>query len=385
MFVKLTRMVVWTLVGAACAWALLMCFVPESHQDGLFLASAREFHFCDFFFPRSVLSMVRPYAETGMSPSLGCVARADQCYPALAVFLAGLFSENLTGALVCQAVGSLVYFGGVWLLLRKFDAAHPAALLSLCVSAPYLFAAEVGNQILYAAGASFVFLAWHDSDRRGCRALAAGALAFAAVLKITPALLGLVYLCSPRRRDWRGAVLAGFLFVILLVVPFAFLGGADAFLSWMENARANSQIYAMRNTFGPFGLVAELTRVVGYNGEVMPLVHGPLRLLSSLFACVLLVGAFVRDTDEFSRVCLLALGMLFLPPTMMCYTVLYVVPLFIVGTYRSTGPRARVFAFCWLTSCLPLQVPLLLGSANVCFTAAAMLDLSLLLLRRKSM
>lgn len=379
---KLSRMVIWALVGAAFVWVLLMWFVPGSHQDGLFFCSAREYQFCDFFCPRSVLAMVRPYAEAGMSSAIGNVQRADQCYPALAVFLSGLFPETVMGAIACQALGSVVYFLGVWLYLGKYGVARPLLMASLLVSAPYLFAAEVGNQILYAAGASFVFLSWYDSNRRSCRVLAVFALAVAAVLKIAPAILGLAWLCSPQKRDWRGAFLSAGVFILLLVVPFAFWGGIDGCAAWFENARANAQVYATRNELGLYGLIAELTHVVGYNGEVMPLIHGPLRLLSSLLAVVLLVSAFLRESDEFLRLCRLTLGMLFLPPTMMCYTVLYAVPLFIVGTCRSEGPYARSFALCWLTSCLSLRVPLLLGSANVCFAAAAILDLSCLLLHR---
>jgi len=379
---KLSRMIIWLLLGTACAWVLMMWFVPESHQDGLFLCSGKEYQFYDFFCPRSVLSSNRPYVDIGMSSANGPVQRADQCYPALAVFLVGLFPESVAGALVCQTMGAIIYLFGAFLLFRKYDVPARLPLASLLVSSPFLFSVEVGNLILHAAGALFVFMAWYDSEKRSRRIWAAVALAAAAVLKITPAILGLAWLCSPRKRNWRGALLSGALFVLLLTVPFAFLGGLEGFTAWIENARTNSQIYALRNTFGLYGFVAELIRVVGYNAEVLPIVHAPLRLFSSLFAGVLLVRAFARGTDDFSRLGLLTLGMLFLPPTMMRYTVLYVIPLFIVGTLRSTDAGARTFGLCWLAGCIPLQIPLLLGSANVCFATAAMLDLCRMLLRK---
>jgi len=381
--VRWFRNVLLALSVAAAVWALLLLFVPAAGQDGLFFCAARARHFFDFFCPRAVLSAARPYAEPLRSCMLGEVLRTDQCYPALAVFVSGLFDESFAGAIACQALGGAFYLLGAALVLRKYGACQPLAVASLAVCAPFLFAAEVGNQILFAAGASCVFLAWYDSSSHGRRIVAAAMLAVAAVLKISPALLGLAYLSTPGRRNVRGALMACGLFVVLLLVPFAFLGGGDAFCAWLENARVNARTYALRNAFGPYGLVSELAHVVGYHAEVMSVVHTPLRLLSSAFAVGLLACAFAKRRDEFSRVCLIALGMLTLPPTMMCYTVLYVVPLFVAGTFGTRRRLQKAFALCWLFSCIPLQVPLMLGSAGACFFAAALLDLCWLLVRNR--
>lgn len=380
---SLSRKVLYLLVGAAVVWAALLLFVPSAHQERLFFCSAQDRYFFDYFIHRSVLTMAHPYAEAGMSPAIGMVPRYDQCYSAAAVLLTGLFPESNQGAIVNLILGAFCYLLGATLLFRKYSIRQPVLALSLLVSAQVLFAMQVSNQILYAAGAVFMFWAWYDSPRRSCRVIAAIALAVAAVMKIAPAVLGLLYLCSADRRNWRGAFFAGAVFVLLLFVPFAFLGGIDGFLAWVENAQVNSQTYAMRNAFGLYGLIAELISMVGYNGEVLPIIHAPLRLVSSAFAVCLLARVFVKGTDEFSRVCLIALGMLFLPPTMLCYTVLYLVPLFIIGTARCQGRLAQTFAICWVTSCIPLQVPLMLGLANALFSAAAMLDLCWLLMKTK--
>jgi len=379
------RKVPLLLAVAAAVWAGLLVWVPEARQERLFFCDAQVRHFFDYFNPRSILTAERPYAAPGTSPAIGTVDRQDQCYAALAVHLSGLFPETIGGALACQAFGVAVYLFGFALILRKYGVPVILPTATLLVSGPFLFSVEVGNQILYAAGLALVFLAWYDSDRRSRRVWAVLALAVAAVLKLTPALLGLAYLCSPRQRDWRGAILAGLVFSVLLTVPFVFLGGTDAFVAWLENAQANSQVYAVRNGFGPYGLVAEFAQVVGFRWELLSLIHTPLRLVSSLFAIVLLVRAFLVAKDEFRRLCLIVLGMLFLPPTMMCYTVLYLVPFLVIGTFRCAGASVRTFAIAWIACCLPLQVPLLLGSANACMAVSALLDLSILLFRRKAL
>lgn len=382
----LLRRITFLLVLSACAWGALFLFVPNSHQDSVFFCSAKDLYFMDFFMPRSMLSMEHPYAAQGNSPFIGCVPRAGQCYPALAVLLSGCFEESVSGAVLCQALGILVYLLGVWMVLRKYKVDAPVAVASLLVSSPCLFSFEVGNLIFYAAGAVMFFIAWYDSDSRKRRVVAALALAIAAVLKIAPVILGLAYLRRGRARDWRGAFLSGSFFLILLLVPFAFWSGAEGFSSWVENARANSSQaeYVTRNVFGFYGLVSGLVQIVGYSAEVMPVLQTPVRLFSSVFGLLLVILAAFRDGDEFVQMCLLALGMLFVPSTMMCYTVLYVLPFFLVGTARCHGRMANAFGLCFVSSCLPLQIPLLLGSANICFSAAAMLDLSFMLLKQKT-
>jgi len=372
------------LAAAAALWGCLLAFAPQAGQNALFFCSGEDRIFFDFFNARTVASMEHPYVDVGRHPIIGAVQRQDQCYPALAVRFVGLFPDSTSGAAVCQTLGTLLFMFGLVLFLRKYRIPPTLPAAALAVSAPFLFAAEVGNLILHAVGASLVFLAWYDSPSRWRRFCAAWALAVAAVLKIAPALLGLLYLATPGRRNLRGAFLAGGAFAVLLLVPFAFFGGGTSFCAWLANARLNSEIYATWNAFGPYGLVAGLAAIVGYKAEVLSAVHTPLRFFSSAFAVVLLIRAFARNTDDFSRVCLVSLGMLFLPATMMCYTVLYVVPLFIVGTARYTGPCARAFAWCWIATCLPLQIPLLMGSATACFAAAAMLDLCRILLRGRT-
>lgn len=367
------------LAVTAVIWSALLVFVPSSGQDSVFFFNVRNSHFLDYFWTRTVSSMANPYLEDAWSPYVGEVARHDQCYPALVYQFVGLFPDTPGGAFVCSLLGTLVYFTGVWTLLRRFRVPTLLPLLSLLVSVRVMFSFEVGNPIFYAAGATCFFFAWYDSDNRILRLTAALALASASVMKITPAMLGLAYLLPGRKIDWRGPIVSAVAFLVLFLLPFASFGGADGFLAWMANASGNSAAYAWRNSLGLYGLVSSSLDVLGFGHKS---IHLPLRILSSSFAVLLIVRAFLTRGDRFARLGLLTLGMLFFPPTMMTYTMLYVVPLLIVGTWRYAGKPATSFAICWAACNVPLQIPLLFGSLNRCLMPAAMLDVCYVLWRR---
>lgn len=378
---------------AAVTWCVLFLFFPQAGQDFLFLSRARTNFFFDYFCPRATADMPMPYVENCPCPYLdtGILLRQDECYPALANLWVGLFPADLIGAATCTLIGVCVFVWGLVLFLGRYV---PGKVLITavvaCSSAPFLFAVTVGNLILYAVGFSLVFLAWYDSASRWRRSVAAVALALASVVKITPALLGVLYLGRGWRTRIRYVVLSAGVAILLFIVPFMFCGGWEAVTAWVENAAMNSAAYTQKNGIGLYGLFSVAIRSF-YMGQAPWWVLRVLRIASVCLGVLVLALGSSRGNDPWAKGYAVVLGMLFIPPTMMCYTALYVLPFVITGMYHHNDRMRNASAVYCFSLCMLLRVPLLFGamdSLNVCFAAAASIDvavvLSQLLLRKNS-
>lgn len=372
------------LLVAAIAWCLNVLIYTNSGQKCVFYQNAERDYFCDFFMPRAVVDMPVPYVEMCASDWIegNSVRRPDQCYPALANFWVGLFPENLTGAVLCTVIGVVVFIWGMVVFFRRTIPDKVLIATSIvCSSSPFLFAVGVGNLILYTVGFSFVFLAWYDSTSRWRKSVAALALAIAAVLKIVPVLLGVAYLGRGWSSRCRYAFASAIIAILLFFIPFCFCGGVDAISAWMENAQMNSSVSARENMFGLVGFVSELMGSFAldelpYYGWLI------LRIVSSGLGLVLLVSSCISGNNSWTRLGTIVIGMFFVPPTMKCYTVLYVIPVVISGMYHDNGKISKLSAVCCVSMCMLLQVPLFLGplgSLNVCFADAASVDLAMIL------
>ncbi len=378
---RVARCVLFVLAFAALTWLVLYVCCPDSEQKGLFFCGGEANHFYDYFVPRAVARMQNPYVQDTYSDmvDLSCVRRIVQCYPALSNYWVGLFPENLNGAVLCSSIGALVFLFGTIAFFRRYlpESVFIATVLA-CTSAPFVFAITVGNLILYAAGFTLIFLAWFDSPSRWKRCAAAIALALATALKVTPALLGVLYL-GRNTRDRIGYVaLAAVAALFFLIVPFLFCGGLFA---WLENASMmnSSSEFTGVNCIGLYGLVTMLVRSFTMN----PLScewEQPLRLLSSCIGLILLVSGCLSRGDSWERGAAVVLGMMFVPPTMMIYTSLYLIPFAITGMYHSDSRLRLASAVYCIFSCMLLRIPLFLGppsSLNICVAAAASVDLAL--------
>lgn len=382
---RLPLAVIALLAIMAVIWCVLFVAFPNSSQKCLFWCNAEANQFCDYFMPRAVSNMPRPYVEDWCSEWLAdrTVRRHDQCYPALANYWVGLFTEDIGGATACTFVGVVVFIlGMVVFFWRTIPDKVLIATSIVCCSSPFLFAVGVGNLILYTVGFSFVFLAWYDSPSRWRKCVASISLALASVLKISPVLLGLMYFDGRWKENLKCIILAGMSALLLFVAPFFLCGGVDSILAWMANASMNSSEYASLNYIGLFGFVNELFSCLTMRSLPDNVMLG-LRVVSSGFGLFVLVIGCRCAVSFWSKGCAVVIGMLFVPPTMMGYTVLYVIPFLIAGMFESDhGIRDASATYC-LPLCMLLQFPLLLGpvgSLNVCFSAAASVCFAVVLL-----
>ena len=347
------------LAAAGLLWGALMALNPKGMQARVFFERGDSF-FGDFF-------TVRTCAEYGYSNDKQ--EAFDTCYPALGPLMALPFPCTAKGGAVFTGVGILLWALAFAELLRmkakSLGWLEKAGLLMGCAaSSVMLHEVEWGNQVIYAAAAATLFVAWYDVEERWRRNVAAIALAVAAVLKITPAVLGVVYLSRLRRAKGEIALLvvAG---IVLFVVPFAWYGGWDGLCTWFGNALANAKAYVHRGAWGVVP-IARTVRLVMHMDVSRPWPGLSLERAANVLiggACMLAAcRAAWRGRGARAGTLLLAVAaMLLVPGNMHVYTGLYLMP---VLALRADEGMDVVEAACWFALLCPVQIPLGAGCLN---------------------
>lgn len=112
-----------------------------------------------------------------------------------------------------------------------------ATSLFLVISFPMIYCIQRGNIILLSLLLSVFFVFYRNSENKVIRELSYIALALAAGIKIFPALFGLLLINDKKYKEAGRLVIYG---VLAFFVPFAFYGGIDGFLCFINNIFAFS-------------------------------------------------------------------------------------------------------------------------------------------------
>lgn len=422
------KRLMWIVAAAFVAWALCAWF-GVAGQRKLFYEEGQE-EMYDYWMPRMCLEQgyaPAKSADYGIDPEVGGVRGVDSAvgeivefsdwypsadglrfvtgdmdkvYPALALLPFRFFPATRAGSWWFSGCCGAVFLLSLFLVgaSAKANFSFPASRFSFLIShfsfvltMPFLFALERGNPIWLSAAAVGVFLVWWDDEVRWKRTAAALCLAFAAVMKIAPAVLGLVYLLGGESGDGRKRplvslaytreiVIAAVAAVILFLVPWLFVKEGFAAIPIMMKNAAHHADFVLRTS--DFGLVQPWRAVrVALGLDV----RGPwsgmhfAARLSQLFGLVsLFVGARRRD-------CLLLVGgMLLAAGNMYYYAALYLFPVFILSTSISTSPStsslyspstSSLHLLLWFLVFCPLQFVLLGHSANAIICNLAVMTL----------
>lgn len=115
--------------------------------------------------------------------------------------------------------------------------------LSVCASGPVIYSYERANFILLTLVFVLFFIMYYDSENRILRECALIALALAASLKLTPALLGILLLY---KRQWKEALRTVLYGVIFGIGPFLFFtGGLSNIGQMFSNMSLNLSDYGV--------------------------------------------------------------------------------------------------------------------------------------------
>ena len=279
------------------------------------------------------------------------------------------FPATRGGALCWAAVSAMLFMLGMLVPARR----GLAALAALPLSMPFLFAFERANTVWISAACVGVFLSWYDSESRWRRVAAAWALSVAAVFKISPVLLGVLYFNTRRGVAVREIVLcvtAGALLFFggFLFVPDGF-GGLGVMLA---NAAANGDIYARSTDFGLLPIWRVVRVLLGQDcSSPWTGMTAVIRISQAIGFAVLLLGCRRRDWA------LAVGGMLMAAGNMLYYGMLYLLPVFVMWVSDRTRSAAvrRVEALLWFVLLCPLQVVVAGHPANGALSSAAVLAL----------
>lgn len=358
------------LAAAGLLWGALFAWHPQGLEARVFFERGRTF-FADF-------RAVRTCAEGGFATDRQPLH--DSCYPPLGALLAKPFP--LTAGAWFTGVGMALWALAFWALLARRgerDASPDTrvfaglAVVGCLLSSIMLHAFEWGNQILYAAAAVTLSVAWWDAPSACRRAVAALALAVAAVLKVTPTLLAGLYLvrwwtareAEVRRESLRAGVLFLAAAVVLFVVPFAGYDGWTGFCQWFSNALANAAHYVHKSAWG-FVPLDRTARVLLHLDVSTPWPGiGLTRGLSAALGLACLgkaaLCAYRRTGRTDDLLLFLVAAMLLVPGNMHVYTGLYLLP---VLAFRLRAGMRWPEAACWFALLCPLQIPLGAGCLN---------------------
>ena len=369
-------MLCWAVLAAAIAWGCLAAF-DLAGQRRLFNVGGKEF-LSDYDTPRMCA-----VAEDAYHP--GEVKEVDACYPALSYAIVRAFPEGRGGGLLLTGLMTAVF------LLALLAVRRDVLAVSACAfSAPMVYTLERGNLVILAAAGVAFFIAYYDSSRKVFRVFAAFALSVAVALKLTPAVLVVLYLLPRRSCDnqlgWRSAMdvrsllLFAAFSAVLFIIPFLFFGGIpNGLASWLENAKQNSSEYALATRWGFVALGRAIHHALGHGVESVWAGYGVCRAASiamgvaCLFAAARIRRARSSSTIAASRVAfLVASSMLLLSPPMHFYTGLYLLPAFVLCVGDWGHSRFDVLeAILWLVMLVPLQVPFGASSLNTPLVALA--------------
>ena len=304
----------------------------------------------------------------------------DKVYPALALLPYMPFPATRAGAWWFSGLSAALFFATIILISRSNAARHGIRALPhggvmpylVALSMPFLFALERGNPVWISAAAVGVFLAWWDDEKGWRRYVAAVCLSIAAVLKVAPAALGLLYMFGGKKVDWKMASFSAAVAVTLFAVPWLFVNdGFEAIPIMIRNAAHHADFVLRTSDFGFVQVWRAIRVAVGLD------VHDPwsgmymVARISQLFGFIaLLVGCRRRDY------LLLVGGMLLAAGNMYYYGALYLLPVFGLEIGRDYGSRSTAVAlrmFLWFVILCPLQIVVFGHSGNAVLANLALM------------
>lgn len=377
--------VVWLAVVAV--WAVCAC-MGWGGQRKLFFEEGRQ-ELYDFWMPRMCLEQGYAdgpeFSDWRMTPDgpRFITGTLDKVYPAFALLPFRLFPASREGGWCWSALAGLFYLGALVLVARRRSPAAACWPVIFVGSMPFLYNLERGNPVWLSAALCGLFLAWWDDDKPIRRMGAAVCLGIAAVLKIAPAALGLLYVgkivrtwCKEGARSvWQASfqmpVLAAVVVLVLFIVPWPFVPGGLGSISVMIHNAAHHADFVLRSA--DFGLIPiwRAVRVVLHQdvSGVWPGMLLVARLSQVLGLLALLMGAWRR------RYLLLVGGMLLAAGNMYYYAALYLIPVFVLEGVdcRRLGRLAL-----WFAILCPIQLVLLGHSGNIVLCNMSLLALMFL-------
>ncbi len=194
------------------------------------------------------------------------------------------------------------------------------AIASL-LTAPFLFSVERGNSIILVIALMMAFFFGYDSENKVVKELSLIALAVAAALKISPALLGILLIY---KKDWKAAVRTIIYGIIMFFGPFLLLKGGFANIPLMiRNIRLNNEYYMSK-----WGLTLYYT-LTNYGAPESVALFNITGIISKVLCAIMLIAAFKFERKS-DVAMVVGLSLVIFPDHSGYYNLLYLFPPLIV-------------------------------------------------------
>lgn len=197
--------------------------------------------------------------------------------------------------------------------------------LFIFLSAPIMFTIERGNIIMLAFLFTMFFVFYYQSENKLVRELAYLSIAFAAALKIYPAIFGLLLV---KDKKWKEAIKLAIYGVIMFLLPFVFYGGFNGLKTMIDALLYSSNVSMLdKEGFGAnvsfTNIIALLLRLLGIEG-----IGDIVNILYIIFVIVIF-AEFILCKRKLDRILILTLMLMMLPKMSFYYTAIFLIIPFI--------------------------------------------------------
>lgn len=194
-------------------------------------------------------------------------------------------------------------------------------------STPVLYMAERGNMILFCLVSLLIYAFTYDSPSKIWREAGIIALAFAAALKLYPAVFGWLLIADKRWKDAARCALYG---ILMMIIPSFFFGGPACFVYVFQNIFSFS-------TSGPGGTVSIICGALGLPDTVAKIVNIIAYLWVLVCGACFAISAFISK-DRYKPILLGFLAICCIPSLTSLYTWAFmIIPITLICTKRAAN------------------------------------------------
>ncbi|MPM14255.1 hypothetical protein SDC9_60617 [bioreactor metagenome] len=279
-------------------------------------------------------------------------------YDAMPAFQAGKTTMGLVTSTYFMFFLSTVYLIELFSLSTLKKQCSFFLILTFLFSGIFIFAFERGNLIILAACLVSFYINYYDSHNKVLKELALLALAFAAALKVYPALLGILLLYEKKHNDAIRLIIYG---VIVAFLPFIFFEhGLSNALQLLKNMETASDFYKFMYypRYGYTYFVSIWARSYSLRNFISTDIVNIFATFG--FYIYTIIGFFLNKNEisKWKQIAFVILIIIFLPVNSGLYCGLYLLPIIIMFfNQEHLGKQDWLYVILFIIILNPIQIP----------------------------
>lgn len=310
--------------------------------------------FADFYNNIEYSQHLDPYKD----PMFGTL---EKPYPPLAycvffgmyklgeLFVPEIYNVIHLAATLFLTVSTLLFFEFLRSSMKSFSLIKYWFLACLFLSGLYLSSFERGNLVLLSAACVSFYLFYFNSESALLKYCSLFMLAFAAGIKLTPAILGLLLL---GRKDRKSVVILVLLGILFCLVPFAFFPeGFNEIKYLLKNISDNGVHYGVMDKhigmYHYMGYICRMSRL--FNVHILYSTLLPYFTYFWMIVSIPTLIFFFYEKTLWRRALMLIMLMIFIPRNCGNYNALYLFPVMVLFFNEKQHPFSDWFYVVFFT------------------------------------